>query len=146
MSLNISCDNVDVIRGLGPHSTAETDCGFPESSWDCGVGLSGIQVGGGQGAASYAQKTAAQISLSVTKSHSTRLDDAKRSILNSLNSAHSRRSYDHAIRSFISWYCAEPRLGFNRAVVTRYRSFLESQQLSPATINLSLSAIPRLAL
>jgi len=30
-------------------------------------------------------------------------------------------------------------------VVTRYRSFLESQQLSPATINLSLSAIRRLA-
>jgi integrase len=36
-------------------------------------------------------------------------------------------------------------LGFNRAVVTRYRAFLESQRLSPATVNLHLSAIRSLA-
>jgi transposase len=62
-----------------------------------------------------------------------------------LASAHSRRSYKHAIEKFISWYCSEPRLGFNRSVVARYRSFLEGLSLSAATINLHLSAIRRLA-
>jgi hypothetical protein len=33
-----------------------------------------------------------------------------------------RRSYDHAIRDFIEWYCSEPRQAFNRTVVTRYGS------------------------
>src|SRR3984957_14835004 len=51
----------------------------------------------------------------------------------------------NAIDKFIAWYCSEPRLGFNRAVVLRYRSFLESLSLSAATINLHLSAIRRLA-
>ena len=58
---------------------------------------------------------------------------------------HSRRAYKHAIDKFIGWYCSEPRLGFNRAIVLRYRSFLESLSLSAATINLHLSAIRRLA-
>jgi len=57
----------------------------------------------------------------------------------------SRRAYKHAIDRFIAWYCSEPRLGFNRAIVLRYRSFLESLHLSAATINLHLSAIRRLA-
>jgi hypothetical protein len=72
------------------------------------------------------------------------LDETKKAILNTLVSPYSRRSYDHAMTAFITWYCTEPRLGFNRSVVTRYRSFLESRQLSPATINLHLSAIRRL--
>jgi len=58
---------------------------------------------------------------------------------------HSRRAYKNAIDKFIAWYCSEPRLGFNRAVVLRYRSFLESLSLSAATISLHLSAIRRLA-
>jgi site-specific recombinase XerC len=66
-------------------------------------------------------------------------------VLNMLASVHSRRSYKHAIEKFIAWYCSEPRLGFNRAVVVRYRSFLEKLSLSAATINLHLSAIRRLA-
>jgi site-specific recombinase XerC len=44
-----------------------------------------------------------------------------------------------------AWYCDEPRLGFNRSVVVRYRSYLESLSLSAATINLHLTAIRRLA-
>src|SRR5580692_11640165 len=73
------------------------------------------------------------------------LDQSKTTVLNTLASAHSRRSYKHAIEKFIAWYCSEPRLGFNRAIVLRYRSFLESLSLSAATINLHLSAIRRLA-
>lgn len=73
------------------------------------------------------------------------LEQSKAAVLNSLVSGHSRRSYKHAIEKFIAWYCNEPRLGFNRAVVVRYRSFLESLSLAAATINLHLSAIRRLA-
>ena len=66
-------------------------------------------------------------------------------VLNTLASPHSRRSYKHAIEKFITWYCSEPRLGFHRSVVVRYRPFLENLSLSAATINLHLSAIRRLA-
>lgn len=47
------------------------------------------------------------------------LDQSKMAVLNMLASAHSRRSYKHAIEKFIAWYCSEPRLGFNRSVVVR---------------------------
>src|SRR5258708_27988240 len=73
------------------------------------------------------------------------LDQSKTTVLNTLASAHSRRSYKHAIEKFIAWYCSEPRLAFNRSIVMRYRSFLEGLSLSAATINLHLSAIRRLA-
>jgi site-specific recombinase XerD len=73
------------------------------------------------------------------------LEQSKAAVLNTLASAHSRRSYEYAIERFIAWYCGEPRLGFNRSVVVRYRSFLESLSLSGATINLHLTAIRRLA-
>lgn len=43
-------------------------------------------------------------------------------MLNTLASAHSRRSYKHAIERFITWYCDVPRLAFNRSVVVQYRS------------------------
>jgi site-specific recombinase XerD len=73
------------------------------------------------------------------------LEQSKAAVLNSLASQHSRRSYEYAIERFIAWYCSEPRLTFNRAVVVKYRSFLERRSLSAATINLHLSAIRRLA-
>jgi hypothetical protein len=44
-----------------------------------------------------------------------------------------------------SSYCSEPRLAFNRIVVLRCRSHLESRQLAPGTINLRLGAVRRLA-
>ena len=73
------------------------------------------------------------------------LEQSKAAVLNTVASAHSQRSYKYAIERFIAWYCDEPRLAFNRSVVMRYRSFLESLSLSAATINLHLSAIRRLA-
>src|SRR5215469_9372820 len=73
------------------------------------------------------------------------LDVAKSAVLSSLRSPGSRRCYEHAIVGFIGWYCSEPRLGFNKAVVTRYRMHLESRGLAPGTINLRLAAIRRLA-
>ena len=73
------------------------------------------------------------------------LEQSKAAVLNTLPSVHSRRSYAFAIDRFIAWYCSEPRLTFNRAVVVRYRSFLEGLSLSASTINSHLSAIRRLA-
>lgn len=73
------------------------------------------------------------------------LEVSKSAVLNSLPSLSSRRSYDHAIREFIDWYCSEPRLAFNRIVVTRYRMYLEQAHYASSTINLRLAAVRRLA-
>src|SRR5258707_6856009 len=73
------------------------------------------------------------------------LEHAKAAGLNSLNSADAKRGYRHAIDEFVDWYCSKPRLAFNRIVVLRYRSHLESGQLAPGTINLRLGAVRRLA-
>lgn len=66
-------------------------------------------------------------------------------MLNSLLSKRSQRGYRHAIVEFIAWYCSEPRLLFNRAVVTRYRMHMESRELAAGTINARLAAVRRLA-
>ena len=73
------------------------------------------------------------------------LEQSKSAVLNSLTSRSSQRSYDHAIREFIDWYCSEPRLAFNKTVVTRYRISLEQAQYASSTINLRLAAVRRLA-
>src|SRR5438445_4302251 len=41
------------------------------------------------------------------------LEQSKSAVMNSLTSASSKRSYDHAIREFIDWYCSEPRLAWH---------------------------------
>ena len=55
------------------------------------------------------------------------LEQAKTAVLNSLTSASGQRTYEHAIREFVAWYCSEPRLAFNRTVVLRYRIHLEQR-------------------
>ena len=73
------------------------------------------------------------------------LEQAKSAVLSSLTSRSGQRTYDHAIREFVVWYCSEPRLAFNRTVVLRYRIHLEQRQYAPATINLRLAAVRRVA-
>jgi len=73
------------------------------------------------------------------------LGRSKLAVLNSLTSVSSQRPDDHAIREFIECYCSEPRLAFNKTVVTRYRISLEQAQYAPSTINLRLAAVGRLA-
>jgi integrase len=73
------------------------------------------------------------------------LEQSKSAVLNSLASQSSQRSYDHAIREFIEWYCSEPRLAFNKTVVTRNGMFLEQAHYASSTINLRLAAVRRLA-
>jgi site-specific recombinase XerD len=73
------------------------------------------------------------------------LEHSKSAVLNSLTPQDAQRGYRHAIDEFVDWYCSEPRLAFNRIVVLRYRSHLESRQLAPGTVNLRLGAVRRLA-
>jgi hypothetical protein len=73
------------------------------------------------------------------------LEQSKSAVLNSLTSPSSQRTYDRAIREFIEWYCSEPRLAFNKTVVTRYRLSLEQRHSASTTINLRLAAVRRLA-
>ena len=71
------------------------------------------------------------------------LEQSKSAVLNSRTSPSSQRTCDHAIREFIEWYCSEPRLAFNKTVVTRYRISLEQQHYASTTINLRLAAVRR---
>src|SRR5262245_7871068 len=73
------------------------------------------------------------------------LDQSKAAVLGSLRSPESQRGYRHAIDEFIEWYCAEPRLSFNRTVLLRYRMHLELRNLAAGTINVWLAAVRRLA-
>jgi len=76
------------------------------------------RLAGGGGAASYVPKKQPSKSASFLASLTVaELDQSKTTVLNTLASAHSRRSYKHAIEEFIGWYCSGPRLGFNRSVV-----------------------------
>src|SRR2546425_11317992 len=73
------------------------------------------------------------------------LEQSKSAVLNTLTSKSGQRTYEHAIDEFVEWYCSEPRLAFNRTVVLRYRIHLEQRQYAPATINLRLAAVRRVA-
>src|SRR3984885_7623944 len=73
------------------------------------------------------------------------LDHSKTSVLQSLGSVASKRTYAFAINDFIAWYCSEPCLAFGRTVVLRYRYELEARHLAPATVNLRLAAVRRFA-
>jgi hypothetical protein len=48
------------------------------------------------------------------------LDHSKAAVLESLRSPESKRGYRQVIDEFIQWYCSEPRLSFNKIVVTRF--------------------------
>src|SRR5580658_9825677 len=73
------------------------------------------------------------------------LEQSKVAVLRSLGSPDSVRGYQHAIDEFVSWYCSEPRLAFNKTAVLRYRFHLEKRGLAPGTINVRLAAVRRSA-
>jgi len=73
------------------------------------------------------------------------LDHSRSAVLESLRSPESKRGYRHALDEFIGWYCSEPRLSFNKTVVTRYRIHLENRHLAAGTINGPLAAVRSLA-
>jgi site-specific recombinase XerD len=73
------------------------------------------------------------------------LEHTKAAVLDSLRSPESQPSYRRSIDDFVRWYCSEPRLSFNKTVVTRYRIHLEDQQLAPGSVNVRLATVRRLA-
>jgi hypothetical protein len=77
-------------------------------------------------AASMAHRKTSERSRAKTVLGLPDLKQSKNAALHSLAAASSQESYGHAIDEFISWYCSEPRLAFNRTVVLRYRFFRES--------------------
>ncbi len=91
------------------------------------------------------KKNRKNIHLPRTRLRLPHLDQAKAAVLLSLRSPESQRGYRHAIDEFIGWYCSEPRLSFNKAVVTRFKGYLEDRELASGTINVRLAAVQRLA-
>jgi len=74
-------------------------------------------------------------------------DRIKALVLDGLSSPESKRAYDTALDQFRGWCERQPEpADFNKATVQRWRADLEAQGLSPATVNLRLSAVRKLAL
>ena len=65
-------------------------------------------------------------------------------VLDSVTSPNSRAAYDKALSDFLVWFVASG-LPFTKATVQAWVSSLEQQGLAPATINLRLSAVRKLA-
>jgi site-specific recombinase XerD len=66
-------------------------------------------------------------------------------VLNGVTSANSRRAYAAGLRQFFAWARSKTPRPFTKALVQEYRTWLDNQKLSPATINLRLSPIRKLA-
>ena len=73
------------------------------------------------------------------------LQQSKSAVLSTLTTASAQRTYDCPIDEFVSLYCSEPRLAFNRTVVLRYRIHLEQKGYAPVIINFRLVAVRRVA-
>ena len=68
-----------------------------------------------------------------------------RLVLDGLTSEHSRRAYGRALRDFLSWYEIQGRPGLSKRTVQAYKAHLQAQDLAASTVNLTLSAIRKLA-
>jgi len=66
-------------------------------------------------------------------------------VLDTLNSTHSKRSYEKALLDFFNWYEIQGKPGLNRIIVQRYKNVLIETGVSPSTVNLRISAIRKLA-
>lgn len=67
-------------------------------------------------------------------------------VLDSVNSAESKRAYDRAITDFLLWCSTTtPGTGFTKATVQAYKARLVEHALAASTINVRMSAIRRLA-
>ena len=66
-------------------------------------------------------------------------------VLNGITSANSRRAYAAGLRQFFAWARTQPPRTFSKSLVQEYRAWLNEQKLSPATVNLRLSPIRKLA-
>ena len=67
-------------------------------------------------------------------------------VLNSVTSIHSRAAYNKALTDFLTWFMSGDPKQFNKATVQQWVSSLQAAGLAPATINLRVSVIRKLAL
>ena len=67
-------------------------------------------------------------------------------VLDGLDSQESKRAYGKALADFLAWYAEQGRPGLSKRTVQRYKTVLRESGLSPATVNLRLSAIRKLAM
>jgi site-specific recombinase XerD len=69
-----------------------------------------------------------------------------RLVTDSVPSPHSKRAYAKALTEFFGWVEHQHDGGvFSKALVTAYKNWLEEKGLAPATINLRLAAVRKLA-
>jgi site-specific recombinase XerD len=66
-------------------------------------------------------------------------------VLDSVDSEHTRRAYERALRDFFAWYDEVGRPPLNKATVQRYTAELREQGMGAGSINQRLSAIRKLA-
>jgi site-specific recombinase XerD len=71
---------------------------------------------------------------------------AIQTVLDSLDSPHSRRAYERHLREFITWHRQTGHTALNKATVQKYAAELRDSGLSPATVNQRLCAIRKLAM
>lgn len=68
-----------------------------------------------------------------------------RLVLNGVTSEHTRRAYQKGLTQFFAFCREQQASSFTKALVGEYRATLLTQNLAPATINLRLSPIRKLA-
>lgn len=82
-------------------------------------------------------------SLAIKQGKST--DAIIQTVLDAVDSEHTRRAYSRALNEFMTWYHASGADGLNKATVLRYAAELRAQGVSASSINQRLSAIRKLA-
>src|SRR5664279_6074547 len=65
--------------------------------------------------------------------------------LDGIASPHTRRAYRAALDEFLTWSQGQQSSELCKALVNRYKTMLLDKELAPATINLRLAAVRRLA-
>ncbi len=68
-----------------------------------------------------------------------------RLVLDGMTSDHSKRAYGKALADFLDWYGRQGKPGLSKATVQAYKAVLQESGLSPASVNLRMSAIRKLA-
>jgi len=72
------------------------------------------------------------------------LDRIKAIVLDSVPSEHTKRAYGQTLDGFLCWFQAQPLGELTKAAVNTYRTKLETDGLSPASVSKHLSAIRKL--
>ena len=66
-------------------------------------------------------------------------------VLNGVTSEHSKRAYAKGLAQFFTWVREQAPQSFSKALLQAYRTVLIAQGLAPATVNLRLSPLRKLA-